>query len=106
MHFTKTIAAVVALTATVSALPLQKRGDDVVVGNPANPLDDLLTNIKGGLEGGLDFLSLPSGDGANNVKRAEEIPDAANPLVDLVANVKGGAEGFFDFLGAPSGNVE
>jgi hypothetical protein len=34
MHFIKTIAAAFALTATVSALPLQKRQDDAAVGNP------------------------------------------------------------------------
>jgi hypothetical protein len=42
------------------------------------PLDDLLTNIQGGLDGGLDFLSIPSGDGAKKVKRAEDIPGAAS----------------------------
>jgi hypothetical protein len=35
MHFTKTIAAAVALmTTTVSAFPLQKRQDDAVIGDP------------------------------------------------------------------------
>jgi len=34
MHFTKTIAAALALTVTVSALPLQKRQDDAAIGNP------------------------------------------------------------------------
>jgi hypothetical protein len=34
MHFTKTIAAAIALmTTTVSAFPLQKRQDDAVIGN-------------------------------------------------------------------------
>ncbi|CAD0081946.1 unnamed protein product [Aureobasidium vineae] len=92
MHFTKTIAAAIALTATVSALPLQKKRDDAVVNSPNS------------LEGGLNFLSIHSGDGANQVKRAEDIPDAANPLVDLAENVEGGIEGFFDFLGASSGD--
>jgi len=92
----------------------------------SDPLDDLLTNIQGGLRGGLDFLSIPSGSGAKKAKRAEDIPGAASkffflffpfylslsreerfadveatdPLVDLGENVEGGVEGFFDFLGA------
>ena len=93
----------------------------------SDPLDDLLTNIQGGLRGGLDFLSIPSGSGgAKKAKRAEDIPGAASkffflffpfslslsreerfadeeteidPLVDLGENVEGGIEGFFDFLG-------
>ncbi|KAG9582827.1 hypothetical protein KCU77_g11624, partial [Aureobasidium melanogenum] len=105
MHFIKTIAAVFALAVTVSAVPLQKK-DDAVVGNPNNLIDDLLTNIKGGIQGFEDFLDIPSGDGASaKAKRAEDIPDAANPLVDLAENVKGGLEGFADFLGA-SGDDE
>jgi hypothetical protein len=86
-----------------------------------DPIDDLLTNIKGGIQGFEDFLDIPSGDGASaKAKRAEDIPDAASelsiqkkwfyegalltqkadPLVDLAENVKGGFEGFADFLGA------
>ena len=92
----------------------------------SDPLDDLLTNIQGGLRGGLDFLSIPSGSGAKKAKRAEDVPGAASkfffpfshslyslsreerfadeeteidPLVDLGENVEGGIEGFFDFLG-------
>ncbi|CAD0086924.1 unnamed protein product [Aureobasidium mustum] len=90
MHVIKTFAAAFALAATVSAFPLQKRQDDSAIGDPNR-----------GLRGGLDFLSIPSGDGASSkAKRAEDIPDAANPVVDLAENVKGGFEGFFDFLGA------
>jgi len=44
----------------------------------SGPLDDLLTNIQGGLRGGLDFLSIPSGSGAKKAKRAEDIPGAAS----------------------------
>jgi hypothetical protein len=172
MHFTKTIAAAFALTATVSAFPLQNRQDDAVIGDPnsvfflsialplpttippshrhlplqshsirtttnkskksnwhnSDPLDDLLTNIQGGLRGGLDFLSIPSGSGAEKAKRENDIPGATSkylalsvfkpnsvqertftdvgfdidPLVDLEKNVEGGLEGFFDFLGASS----
>ncbi|KAH0290815.1 hypothetical protein M436DRAFT_59856 [Aureobasidium namibiae CBS 147.97] len=143
MHFTKTIAAAFALTAAVSALPLQKRQDNAAIGNPnsvfllrhpfyplptaslvaiatyllpsslyldqdmeiklthiSDILDDLLTNIQGGLRGGLDFLSIPSGSGAKKAKRADS--GAANPLVDLGENVEGGVEGFLDFLGTSS----
>ncbi|KAH0381900.1 hypothetical protein KCU92_g6785, partial [Aureobasidium melanogenum] len=120
MHVIRAIAAAFALAVTVSALPLQKK-DDAVVGDPSNPIDDLLTNIKGGIQGFEDFLDIPSGDGASaKAKRAEDIPDAASelsiqkkwfyegalltqkadPLVDLAENVKGGFEGFADFLGA------
>ena len=133
MHFTKTIAAVFALAATVSALPLQKRQDDSAIGDPdstfslfyisafanhnicifspsalkshlphqlakgvmltqiSGPLDDLLTNIQGGLRGGLDFLSIPSGDGAEKAKRAEDIPGADSKLFSMPICVKGGA---------------
>ncbi|KAG9958247.1 hypothetical protein KCU61_g8515, partial [Aureobasidium melanogenum] len=81
MHFIKTIAAVFALAVTVSAVPLQKK-DDAVVGNPNNLIDDLLTNIKGGIQGFEDFLDIPSGDGASaKAKRAEDIPDAASELL-------------------------
>ncbi|KAH0390266.1 hypothetical protein KCU89_g15779, partial [Aureobasidium melanogenum] len=90
------------------------------------PIDDLLTNIKGGIQGFEDFLDIPSGDGASaKAKRAEDIPNAASefsiqkkwfhegdlltqktdPLVDLAENVKGGFEGFADSLGA-SGDDE
>ncbi|KAG9666683.1 hypothetical protein KCU95_g18032, partial [Aureobasidium melanogenum] len=99
MHFVKTIAAAFALAVTVSAVPLQKK-DGAAVGDPNN---DLLTNVKGGIQGFEDFLDIPSGDGASaKAKRAEDIPDAANPLVDLATNVEGGIEGFADFLGAGS----
>ncbi|KAH0347616.1 hypothetical protein KCU81_g3483, partial [Aureobasidium melanogenum] len=99
MHFIKTIAAAFALAVTVSAVPLQKK-DGAAVGDPNN---DLLTNVKGGIQGFEDFLDIPSGDGASaKAKRAEDIPDAANPVVDLATNVEGGIEGFADFLGAGS----
>lgn len=69
----------------------------------------------------MDFLSIPSGDGAKKAKRAEDIPGAASkcfstlallrgelfteigidPLVDLGENVECGIEGFLNFLGAP-----
>ncbi|KEQ61620.1 uncharacterized protein M437DRAFT_67082 [Aureobasidium melanogenum CBS 110374] len=119
MHFIKTIAAAFALAVTVSAVPLQKK-DGAAVGDPNN---DLLTNVKGGIQGFEDFLDIPSGDGASaKAKRAEDIPDAASefliqnkpfyertlliqrpdPVVDLATNVEGGIEGFADFLGAGS----
>lgn len=102
MHFIKTIAAAFALAVTVSAVPLQKK-DGAAVGDPNNIVDDLLTNIKGGIQGFEDFLDIPSGDGASaKAKRAEDIPDAANPVVDLATNVEGGIKGFADFLGAGS----
>ncbi|THZ98389.1 hypothetical protein D6C88_00912 [Aureobasidium pullulans] len=97
MFFAKTIVAAFAVVGSVSALPVQKR-DDAVIGDPANPLDDLLTNVQGGLRGGLDFLSIPSG--SSDKKKRDVIGDAANPLDDLLTNVDSGIEGFFDFLGA------
>ncbi|THX76262.1 hypothetical protein D6D04_06890 [Aureobasidium pullulans] len=151
MFFAKTIVAAFAVVGSVSALPVQKR-DDAVIGDPANPLDDLLTNVQGGLRGGLDFLSIPSGSsktkrddavigdpatisisdtdtmqkqdplddlltnvqgglrggldflsipsGSSDKKKRDVIGDAANPLDDLLTNVDSGIEGFFDFLGA------
>jgi hypothetical protein len=48
-------------------------------------LDDLLTNIQGGLRGGLDFLSVPSGSGAAKAKRAEDIPGAASKFFFLLS---------------------
>ncbi|KAH0371024.1 hypothetical protein KCU65_g2246, partial [Aureobasidium melanogenum] len=102
MHFIRTFAAVFALAVSVSAVPLQKK-DGAAVGDPNNPIDDLLTNVKGGIQGFEDFLDVPSGDGASaKAKRAEDIPDAANPVVDLATNVESGFEGFADFLGAGS----
>ncbi|THX16888.1 hypothetical protein D6D17_02671 [Aureobasidium pullulans] len=118
MFFAKTIVAAFAVVGSVSALPVQKR-DDAVIGDPASvlpfavpsltsakltylewtdPLDDLLTNVQGGLRGGLDFLSIPSG--SSDKKKRDVIGDAANPLDDLLTNVDSGIEGFFDFLGA------
>ena len=41
-----------------------------------DPLDDLLTNVQGGLRGGLDFLSIPSG--SSDKKKRDVIGDAAS----------------------------
>lgn len=99
MFFAKTIVAAFAVVGSVSALPVQKR-DDAVIGDPASvlpfavpsltsakltylewtdPLDDLLTNVQGGLRGGLDFLSIPSG--SSKTKRDDAvIGDPASAL--------------------------
>ncbi|THX60765.1 hypothetical protein D6D06_01008 [Aureobasidium pullulans] len=125
MFFAKTIVAAFAVVGSVSALPVQKR-DDAVIGDPASvlpfavpsltsakltylewtdPLDDLLTNVQGGLRGGLDFLSIPSG--SSKTKRDDAvIGDPANPLDDLLTNVQGGLRGGLDFLSIPSGSSD
>ncbi|THW01122.1 hypothetical protein D6C98_03432 [Aureobasidium pullulans] len=86
MFFAKTIVAAFAVVGSVSALPVQKR-DDAVIGDPANPLDDLLTNVQGGLRGGLDFLSIPSG--SSDKKKRDVIGDAASkqPLSILFQDI-------------------
>ncbi|THZ30269.1 hypothetical protein D6C91_01264 [Aureobasidium pullulans] len=125
MFFAKTIVAAFAVVDSVSALPVQKR-DDAVIGDPANPLDDLLTNVQGGLRGGLDFLSIPSG--SSKTKRDDAVigdPASAlssttpaisisdtdtmqkqDPLDDLLTNVQGGLRGGLDFLSIPSGSSD
>ncbi|TIA24886.1 hypothetical protein D6C81_02246 [Aureobasidium pullulans] len=125
MFFAKTIVAAFAVVGSVSALPVQKR-DDAVIGDPANPLDDLLTNVQGGLRGGLDFLSIPSG--SSKTKRDDAVigdPASAlssttpaisisdtdtmqkqDPLDDLLTNVQGGLRGGLDFLSIPSGSSD
>ncbi|THY25584.1 hypothetical protein D6D02_00165 [Aureobasidium pullulans] len=128
MFFAKTIVAAFAVVGSVSALPVQKR-DDAVIGDPANPLDDLLTNVQGGLRGGLDFLSIPSGSsGKAKAKRDDAVigdPASAlssttpaisisdtdtmqkqDPLDDLLTNVQGGLRGGLDFLSVPSGSSD
>ncbi|THV65159.1 hypothetical protein D6D00_00127 [Aureobasidium pullulans] len=125
MFFAKTIVAAFAVVGSVSALPVQKR-DDAVIGDPANPLGDLLTNVQGGLRGGLDFLSIPSG--SSKTKRDDAVigdPASAlssttpaisishtdtmqkqDPLDDLLTNVQGGLRGGLDFLSIPSGSSD
>ncbi|KAG2161604.1 hypothetical protein JADG_001343 [Aureobasidium aubasidani] len=146
MFFAKTIVAAFAVVGSVSALPVQKR-DDAVIGDPASvlpfavpsltsakltylewtdPLDDLLTNVQGGLRGGLDFLSIPSG--SSKTKRDDAVigdPASAlssttpaisisdtdtmqkqDPLDDLLTNVQGGLRGGLDFLSIPSGSSD
>lgn len=48
------------------------------------PLDDLLTNVQGGLRGGLDFLSVPSGSGVEKAKRENDIPGATSKLFSTI----------------------
>jgi hypothetical protein len=66
MHFTKTIAAAFALTATVSSFPLQKRQNDAVIGNPnsvslsAIPMPVLTHDFLIFATHLFDFLSLSS----------------------------------------------
>lgn len=91
-----------------------------------DPLDDLLTNVQGGLRGGLDFLSIPSG--SSKTKRDDAVigdPASAlssttpaisisdtdtmqkqDPLDDLLTNVQGGLRGGLDFLSIPSGSSD
>jgi hypothetical protein len=54
--------------------------------NIPDVLDDLLTNVQGGLRGGLDFLSIPSGDSeTKKAKREEDIPGAAGKFSSSIA---------------------
>jgi hypothetical protein len=96
MHFIKTIAAAFALTMGSSSSPLAalnsiflicqchrrtinvtEEKNQTKLTNISDALDDLLTNVQGGLRGGLDFLSIPSGDSETKKTKREGIPGAA-----------------------------